>query len=279
MKSHKITGGAGAQLHVVESGSAEGRPILYIHGFSQCSQAWRRQLHSDLAGDHRLVAMDMRGHGLSDKPAEGYDDTKLWAEDVKAVIDGLNLAQPVLCGWSYGGVVILDYIRHFGSGQIGGVHLVGAVTKLGREAAEASLSPEFLALIPGFFSTEAGESTRSLEALLRLCFVQQPSSEEWAQMLEYNVSVPSFVRRGLFTRTVDNDDLLTKLEKPVLITHGAQDAIVKPETARQHKALMPHAELQMMDNSGHAPFWDEAASFNQRQRAFALNLGRKRASN
>jgi pimeloyl-ACP methyl ester carboxylesterase len=278
MTSHKITGGGGAQLHVVESGTAQGRPILYIHGFSQCSQTWNRQLHSDLARDHRLVAMDMRGHGLSDKPAEGYDDTKLWADDVKAVIDGLKLTQPVLCGWSYGAVVILDFIRHFGMDQVGGLHLVGAVTKLGREAAQENLSPEFLALIPGFFSTDAAENTRSLGALLRLCFVRQPAPDELAQMLEYNVSVPSFVRRGLFTRTVDNDDLLARIQKPVLITHGAQDAIVKPATATQHKARIPHAELQIMANSGHAPFWDEADSFNERQRAFSLSLGQKLAS-
>ena len=272
MKSHNITGGGGVQLHVLESGREHGRPILYLHGFSQCGLSWNRQLNSDLAEDHRLLAMDMRGHGRSDRPAQGYDDTRLWAEDVKAVIDGLNLDRPVLCGWSYGAIVILDYIRHFGVDQVGGLHLVGAVTKLGREAAKETLSQEFLGLIPGFFSTEAGESSASLEALLRLCFVQQPSSEEFRQMLEYNVSVPSFVRRALFARTVDNDDLLVKIRKPVLITHGAQDAIVKPATASQHRNLMAHAEIQMVEKAGHAPFWDDAALFNQRQRVFSQSL-------
>jgi non-heme chloroperoxidase len=75
MKTHKITGGGGAQLHVVESGNLQGRPILYIHGLSQCWLQWTRQISSDLAQDHRLVAMDMRGHGLSDKPLQGYDDS------------------------------------------------------------------------------------------------------------------------------------------------------------------------------------------------------------
>ena len=72
MKSHRITGGGGTELHVVETGNSSGRPILFIHGFSQCWLNWSRQLSSDLAEDYRLVAVDMRGHGLSDRPREGY---------------------------------------------------------------------------------------------------------------------------------------------------------------------------------------------------------------
>jgi pimeloyl-ACP methyl ester carboxylesterase len=109
MKSSTITGGGGARLHVVESGNAEGRSILFIHGFSQCWLAWSRQLSSSLAERYRLVAMDIRGHGLSDKPRDGYDDSRLWADDVKAVLESLGLDRPVLSGWSYGPLVILDY--------------------------------------------------------------------------------------------------------------------------------------------------------------------------
>src|SRR5689334_5366461 len=98
MKSHMIPGGGGTRVHVVESGNPSGRPILYIHGFSQCWLSWSRQMNSDLAKEYRLVAMDMRGHGLSDKPATGYDDSKLWAEDVASVIKTLGLQQPILCG-------------------------------------------------------------------------------------------------------------------------------------------------------------------------------------
>ena len=96
MKSHKITGGGDVQLHLVETGNPKGRPIIFIHGFSQCSLAWSRQFNSDLAETYRLIAMDMRGHGLSDKPREGYTDSKLWADDVNAVIHALNLDHPIL---------------------------------------------------------------------------------------------------------------------------------------------------------------------------------------
>jgi non-heme chloroperoxidase len=93
-----IIGGGGVQLHVVEKGNPRGRPILFIHGFSQSRLSWRPQLDSDLANDYRLVALDMRGHGQSDKPRDGYSDCLLWADDINAVIRELALDQPVLCG-------------------------------------------------------------------------------------------------------------------------------------------------------------------------------------
>src|SRR5689334_16279171 len=86
--------------------------------------AWSRQLRSDLAEDYRLVAMGMRGHGLSEKPLAGYTDSKPWADDLDAVIRSLRLEDPVLCGWSYGPLVILDYLRHYGEERIGGVNFV-----------------------------------------------------------------------------------------------------------------------------------------------------------
>jgi pimeloyl-ACP methyl ester carboxylesterase len=268
MKSHTITGGGGTQLHLAETGNPQGRPIDFLHGFSQCGLAWSRQLASDLADDFRLVAMDLRGHGLSEKPHEGYDDARLWADDVAATIEALRLEQPVLCGWSYGALVILDYLRHYGEDGIGGIVFVDGITKLGSEAAMAVLAPAFVALIPGFFATEVEESVRSLTALLRMCFVQEPSVEELSLMLGYNVSVPPYVRQALFSRAFDNDDLLPTLRTPALLLHGAEDAIVDPAAVEQHQAGMPHAQVQVLPHAGHAAFWDDAPGFNRHLRAF-----------
>jgi non-heme chloroperoxidase len=272
MKSHRITGGGGVQLQVIETGNPLGRSIVFIHGASQCWLQWSRQMKSSVLEDHRLVALDMRGHGLSDKPRDGYSDSKLWADDVNAVIQALNLDHPVLSGWSYGPLVFLDYIRHYGEGQLGGLHFVGAVTKLGSEEATSVLTPEFLSVVPQFLSTEAETSVRGLEGLLRLCFAQEPSASELYLMLGYNVSVPPYVRQGLFSRSFNNDDLLPKIRKPVLITHGAADAIVKRAVVDQHRAAMPHAQVHLMANAGHAAFWDDAAAFNERLRAFCEGL-------
>lgn len=229
-------------------------------------------MSSDLANDYRLVAMDIRGHGLSDKPREGYGDSRLWADDVNAVIKTLRLDHSILSGWSYGPLVILDYIRHYGEDSISGVNFVGGVTKLGSDEAVAVLTPELLSLVPGCFATDVEESAQALKSLIRLFFVKEPSLEDLYLMLGYSLSVPPYVRQALFSRSFDNDDLLPKIRKPVLITHGTEDAVVKPAAVDQHVTGMAHARIQMMANTGHAPFWEDAAAFNRQLRDFAETL-------
>lgn len=267
MKARMITGG-GAKLHVVETGNAAKRPILFIHGLSQCWLTWSRQLESGLAEDFRLVAMDLRGHGLSDKPRDAYSDSKPWADDVDAVIRQLELDQPVLCGWSYGPLVILDYIRHYSDAAIGGANFISGVTKLGSEQAMSVLSPEFLALVPGFFSTDVEESVGAMDSLLRLCFASELAAEDRYLMLGCNVSVPPHVRQGLLSRAIDNDDLLPKIEKPVLLTHGANDAVVKLSVNDEQMSRIPTAVFHVMENAGHACFWDDADAYNHNLREF-----------
>ncbi len=174
MQDHTITGGGGIQLYVDEAGNPNGRPILFIHGFSQCRLAWSKQMVSDLANDFRLMAMDLRGHGHSGKPRNAYGDARLWADDIHAVISTLSLAQPVLSGWAYGGVVICDYLRAYGEGHIAGMNLVGAVTNLESEAAMMVVISAFFALLPGLFSSDVEESAWALQAFLRLCMYEEP---------------------------------------------------------------------------------------------------------
>jgi pimeloyl-ACP methyl ester carboxylesterase len=129
-----------------------------------------------------------------------------------------------------------------------------------------------LNLVPGFFSTDVADGVRSLESLLRLCSVQAPSAEDLYLMLGYSLLVPPHVREALFTRTFDNDDLIARIHTPVLVVHGAQDAIVKPSIVDLQMACVPHAQLRVMPNTGHAPFWDDAVTFNRSLRAFCQDL-------
>jgi len=271
MTSHYVVGGGGTRLHVLETGNPQGTPILFIHGFSQCGLCWGRQLNSDLAKDHRLVAMDLRGHGLSDKPRDAYTDSKLWADDINAVIQALDLEQAILTGWSYGPLLILDYLRHYGERAIGGIHFVGGISKLGSEAALSVLTAEFLGNVPGLLSTDAEESVRALEALLDLAFESDLTPEERYLALGWNAHVPPYVRQGMFARAFDNDDLLPTVRKPVLITHSDAETIVKPAAAAEHLAAMPHAQAHWTRDVGHAPFWDQPVAFNQRLREFVAD--------
>jgi non-heme chloroperoxidase len=269
MRTYTVAGGGGCQLHVEETGNPKGQPILFIHGFSQCRLSWSRQLHSDLQSDFRLVAIDNRGHGRSDKPRDAYGDSQLWADDIQAIITSLDLDHPILSGWSYGGVIICDYLRVYGEEQIGGINLVGGISKLGTAAALSVITPAFLALVPGFFSNDAMESVAALEALLRMVFFEVPTPTDYYTMLGFNSVVPPYVREALFSRSLDNDDLLSQLRKPVLITHGQDDAIVLPTAAEQHAAAIPQARVSWYPHVGHAPFWEDAARFNRELRELA----------
>lgn len=266
MRAHTVTGGGGCQLHVEEAGNRDGQPILFIHAFSQSRLSWDRQVNSHLADDFRLVTFDLRGHGASDKPRDAYGDSRLWADDVESIITSLDLDRPILVGWSYGGLVICDYLHGYGQDRIGGINLVAAISKLGTERALSVITPEFLALAPGFFSNDASESIGALEALLRLVFHEVPSPTDFYAMLGFNAIVPPYVRQALFSRSLENDDLLPRLRKPVLITHGQNDGCVLPAAAKEHAAAIPHARLSLYPDVGHAPFWEDTDRFNRELR-------------
>ena len=70
MKIQTVKGADGVNLHVREYGKSTGVPILLIHGWSQSHLCWSKQYESALKDDARIVALDLRGHGMSDAPAE-----------------------------------------------------------------------------------------------------------------------------------------------------------------------------------------------------------------
>jgi len=145
MKIHTIKGAGGVNLHVREYGKLTGIPILLIHGWSQSHLCWSKQYESTLNNETRIVALDLRGHGMSDAPVqvEQYTDGDKWADDIAAVIDELALDRPILVGWSYGGYIISDYVRRNGQEKIAGINFVDAAVVLGPQAFGALLGRVF----------------------------------------------------------------------------------------------------------------------------------------
>jgi len=273
MKTYTVTGGGGLQLYVQETGQAHGKSILFIHGFSQCRLAWNKQMRSDLGNDFRLIAMDIRGHGWSEKPRDVYGDSQLWADDVHAVITTLGLDQPVLSGWSYGGAIISDYIACYGEDHIAGTNWVGAVSRLGEPLVQAGfIGADFLALTPGFFTDNVEESVTALQRFLRLCVHAEPSPEDAYFFLGYNVSVPPYVRLGLFSRHLNNDPVVAQMRKPMLLSYGAQDAIVLLSMGQHIAGLAKHARLSVYPEVGHSPFWEAPERFNRELREFRATV-------
>ena len=269
--SHRITGGAATDLHVVETGNENGRPVLFIHGLSQCGLAWRKQLRSQLGDDLRLVAMDLRGHGQSERPRDGYDDPSLWADDVHAVITTLGLERPILCGWSYGGVVIGDYLRRHGEKGIGGICLVATVSQLG-ESVMPFLGAKFVDTFPGLFSDDVEASTKAIREFIRITTRTEPTVDDFYLTFGYTSVVSPAVRQALLSRTLNDDDVLERLEVPVLIAHGLDDEIVLPTMSEHLAGLIPHAKTSYYSGIGHAPFLENPGRFNSELLAFSAGL-------
>jgi len=98
--THRYLTANGVRLHVAEAG-ASGPPVLLLHGYPQHWYAWRHVI-AELAADHRVYALDLRGAGQSDAPGRGYDTTTLTA-DVLAALDALGLPAVTLAGHEWGG--------------------------------------------------------------------------------------------------------------------------------------------------------------------------------
>jgi len=269
VRVHSIRGGGGVSLSVYDAGDLYGPPLFFIHGFSQCHMAWRRQFQSALSLGFRVVALDLRGHGQSDKPRGAYGDGRLWAEDLHAVITSLGLERPLLVGWSYGGIVISDYLRHYGQAHLAGLHFVSAIVKSGSEEAFSVLAPEMLSLIPGLFTPEEAACQPHLERFVSLLHHQPVPAVTRDLVLDYTRRVPSHVREALGSRAVDNDDVLRRLTLPVLVSHGLEDRVVLPASSRHIASVIPDAQVSLYPEIGHSPFWEDARRFNRELAAFA----------
>lgn len=104
---HRLVPANGARFHVAEADSDDDarRPlVVLLHGFGQTWWAWRDVLPALAATGYRVVAMDLRGTGASDKPPHGYDVPTL-ARDVAGVIRSLGAQEAVVVGHGVGGIV------------------------------------------------------------------------------------------------------------------------------------------------------------------------------
>ena len=258
-----VIGGGGTRIHVREWGRRDAPPILMIHGWSGNHLCWKDQVASDLADEFRLVALDLRGHGMSDKPldAEQYQQPRLWAADIAAVIDQCELDRPTLVAWSYGGFIVCDFVRECGQDDISAVNMVGAAVTLNERFDD--IGPAFLAHAPGGADPDLPTRIAALRRFWRSMTVQPLSQEELETGLSGSVDVPPQVLGALISRQIDSDDVLRALRVPVLVSHGRQDQIVSASMAEHVLQVCPTAEASWYDEVGHMPFTEDAGRFNR----------------
>ncbi|MGA8534230.1 MAG: alpha/beta hydrolase [Candidatus Tumulicola sp.] len=250
----------GVRLCVRSRGEREKPAIVFLHGFSQSHLSWAKQFEGELATQFHLIAFDLRGHGWSDKPGDvaAYREAQRWGDDVAAVLQTLGVTRAVLVGWSYGGRVILDYVKTHGTAAVAGIDFVAGV--VGDEAAYYGSD------IGTMRATLADDPVTNIDGtrrFLRACFAQQPDEASFERMLAYNAMVPPSIRAKLGGRKVDAHDLLAALNVPVLFTQGTADGIIAPAMSRYGAATVPHATLSLYDGIGHSPFFESSARFDR----------------
>jgi non-heme chloroperoxidase len=262
---YTVTGGGGLRLHVREWGQPNGLPIMMIHGWSQNHLCWMKQYESPLADEFRLVALDLRGHGMSERPleVENYNNAQLWADDVAAIIDELNLQRPVLVGWSYGGFIMCDYVRAYAQEAIAGINFVGAGVTFNEAAMGTLIGPGFIDHGEGAFSPDLPTNITTMRSFLRTCLVKPVTQEDFEVALCWNIVVPAQIRANLAAREINCDDVLTKMTVPVLMTHGLADIVVLPAMGEHILSTCPSAESSWYEGVGHAPHLEDPDRFNR----------------
>ena len=268
-----VEGAGGVPLNVVTAGDKSKPPILLVHGIGQSYVSWENQLRAPLTDEFYVVAFDLRGHGNSGKPwsKESYTDYRNYAGDVKAVIDATGIERPVLVGWSYGTLVVSDYLRAYGASGLRGIALVGAYGGLTPPPPPAP--PEQVAQ---FAKTRERQLSANLEDNIaaarngvRFLAAHEMPAAYWERATQLSLMLPGYARRWMFDRPIANMDQIPRITVPLLVNVGGKDMSTPEAQGRELVAKVPGARLSLYPDSGHSPFAEEPERFNRELIEFA----------
>jgi pimeloyl-ACP methyl ester carboxylesterase len=273
IKSETVAGGAGLPLQVISAGDPDQPEILFIHGFSLSSSSWTQQFEA-LADDYRLVAFDLRGHGNSAHPweASGYGDSELWADDVAAVIAATGLQRPTVVAWSYGGHVTLDYIRKYGTDRLAGLLLSGSTAgMLPFPPPDPETAQRFKRQTELSLSANSGDRFEAAHSFVTGMAVQPLDHDIIHREVAAAVLLTPRVRRAMLGRSLDNADLKRALKLPVLFVVGSQDRSATFADIQNLISELPQAAVSFYEDTGHMPFIEREARFNDEVERFVAS--------
>ena len=153
--SGSVTLRDGVSLRTVEWSTVEnspGLPLLLVHGLASNARLWDGAARALARMGHAVTAVDLRGHGLSDKPDHGYSVHEV-ADDVADVLDALpgyaGARKPLVIGQSWGGNIVVEVAHRHGDRVCGAVAVDGGTIDLARAFPEwdecaRTLSPPVL---------------------------------------------------------------------------------------------------------------------------------------
>lgn len=247
--------GTAIQLHYQDLGS--GKPVVLIHGWPLSGASWEHQLSELPKHGLRVVAYDRRGFGASSKPWSGYDYDH-FADDLKAVLDTLDLNDVTLVGFSMGGGEVARYMSRHSGARVSRCVFVAAVPPYLLKTED---NPEG---VPGevFEEMKAGILKDRPAFLADFCkkfynvgLISKPVSEQtlwWSASLAYPASPKATLDCvDAFSRTDFREDLKS-VTVPTLIIHGSDDQTVPPAVSAARTAkLLPEAHYKVYEGAPH----------------------------
>jgi 3-oxoadipate enol-lactonase len=225
--------------------SGQGLPLVLVHGFPLDHTCWEL-LSPKLESTFDVLMPDLRGFGLSDVP-EGDCTIQQMADDLSALLNGLNIQKTIIVGHSMGGYVALAF-AHAYPGMVLGLGLLGSQAapdsperKAGRYA-----TAEQVAVVGARVVVDMAEKLSAsprFVPFLRETILRQP---------------PGGIIGALkaMAGRADAAQFVASFNFPVVIVHGMADALIPVERSREIKKLLPHAVLIELPGVGHSPMLD-----------------------
>ena len=245
----------GAKIHYVNFGQGSDALIL-IHGWTQSIDAWRDQI-PDLAKRNRVIAIDLPGHGKSDKPEVKYS-MDYFARAVEAVMRDAKVNRAVLVGHSMGTPIARQFYRKYPDKTLAIVIVDGALKPFGDAAMMNGLlaglrSPNYKETIAQMFTGLSGPSLA-------------PEIKERITAATMSTPQPVLVSamEGMADPTIWGDD---KINVPVLAVM-AKNPFFPPDLEAATRALVPNLEFHMWEGVGHFLMMEKPKEFNAAVLAF-----------
>jgi len=249
----------GTRLYYKDWGT--GRPVVFIHGWPLDADMWEYQMPTVTEAGFRTVAYDRRGFGRSDQPWGGYDyDT--FADDLKAVLDHLDLQDVALVGFSMGGGEIARYLSRHGGARVSRVALVSAVTPMLLKTPDHPDGVDagvFEGMIDGLETDRPHFLANFSKTFFGVGVFSAPSSTElmrWTGDLAMRASPKATMACVRAFSETDFRPDMAHVRVPTLIIHGDDDQTVPIDVSgRAAAAAIPGSTFTVYEGGSHAlPF-------------------------
>lgn len=246
-----------------------GIPLLFIHGYPLSGKIWKPQMEelSDIAS---LISVDLRGHGES-YPFEGPYTMDLLADDCKRLIDNLNIKTPILvCGLSMGGYVTLALYRRYPQIFRG---MILTSTRSGPDTLEAKLNRDTSIMNVRQHGVSLIAENMLPKMVSPMTLSSKPDLVNSIRDIMVETSVQGVVGalQGMRDRP-DSTPILSQINFPVLIIHGADDQLISIHEAESMNIHIPGSRLINIPEAGHLPNLEQPEKFNRALRDFIQSL-------